>query len=80
MNNVDNANGGTADVAEQLRLLEYAIRRSITVREDQEDPADPELVEAARALGVKVEEEAGKGDLLGAVQTRLRAASAKPAS
>jgi hypothetical protein len=69
--------GNTTDLIEQLQLLEYAIRRSITVREDQEDAAGREHIAAARGLGIGVDAEASKGDLLAAVQTLLRAAQSK---
>ena len=78
MNASHNTNGNAADPVEQLQLLEYAIRRAITGREDQEDAASNEHIDAARGLGISVDADASKGDLLAAVQTRLRAA--KPAS
>lgn len=57
---------------QRLRTLEYAIRTSIFVREEQEDDADPEhLTEAARC-GIAVDAPMTKGDLLNAVQTVLR--------
>ncbi|HEX2604349.1 MAG TPA: hypothetical protein VHL60_06735 [Oxalicibacterium sp.] len=64
-------------LVEQLQHLEYEIRRSITVREDQEDAADRQQIDAARELGIAAEPESSKGDLLSLVQTQLRAAQAK---
>lgn len=61
------------DELEQLQKLEYAIRQSMTVREDQEDPADPKHLEAAAACGIVCAPALSKGDLLSLVQTRLRA-------
>ncbi|HWT71577.1 MAG TPA: hypothetical protein VN361_05265 [Oxalicibacterium sp.] len=79
MNASQNTNGTAADLVEQLQLLEYAIRRAITVREDQEDAASAEHIDAARGLGIHVNADASKGDLLAAVQTRLRAGQSKSA-
>lgn len=59
--------------AARLQKLEYAIRQSMPVREDQEDPADPRHLEEAAACGVAVTPELSKGDLLSLVQTRMRA-------
>lgn len=78
VNTSHNTNDNAAGLAAQLQLLEYAIRRSITVREDQEDAAGIEHIEAARGLGVSVDAAASKGDLLAAVQTLLRATQSKP--
>jgi len=78
VNTLHNTNDNAAGLAAQLQLLEYAIRRSITVREDQEDAAGIEHIEAARGLGVSVDAAASKGDLLAAVQTLLRATQSKP--
>lgn len=62
---------------EQLHGLEYAIRKSITVREDQEEDAEPlHLGEAAR-YGIRGDALTTKGDLLNAVQTALRSAQAR---
>lgn len=58
---------------DRLQKLEYAIRQSMPVREDQEDPADPRHLEEAAACGVTVRPELSKGDLLSLVQTRMRA-------
>ncbi len=62
-----------ADLIEQLQLLEYAIRRSITVREDQDEPAELQHKEDVKRYGVDVEDDITKGDLLNAVQTLVRA-------
>lgn len=58
---------------DRLQKLEYAIRQSMPVREDQEDPADPRHLAEATACGVTVRPELSKGDLLSLVQTRMRA-------
>lgn len=68
MENKVNANA----LIEQLIALEYAIRQSIVVRDDQEEIADPHHIEEAIRCGVKVSDEMTKGDLLGAVQTMAR--------
>lgn len=57
---------------EDLKRLEYAIRQSIPVREDQEDPADTQQLQEARRCGIDIRGELSKGDLLSLVQTRLR--------
>lgn len=57
----------------ELQNLEYAIRQSMSVREDQEDPADPLHVDAARQYGIPVTPSLSTGDLLSLVQTRIRA-------
>jgi hypothetical protein len=62
-----------SDTLERLQKLEYAIRQSMPVREDQEDPADAAHMETAAACGVVVAAGLSKGDLLSLVQTRLRA-------
>jgi hypothetical protein len=61
------------DLSARLRTLEYAIRQSMPVREDQEDPADAAHMETAAACGVVVAAGLSKGELLSLVQTRLRA-------
>ena len=66
-------NAHNADPIEALRKLEYAIRQSMPVREDQEDPADPQHLDEAAACGVAVTQTLSKGDLLSLVQTRIRA-------
>lgn len=60
------------DKAGRLHKLEYAIRQSMAVRDDQEDPADPQHLEEAAACGISITPELSKGDLLSLVQTRLR--------
>lgn len=62
-----------ADPLEALRKLEYAIRQSMPVREDQEDAADPQHLAEAAACGIAVTSTLTKGDLLSLVQTRIRA-------
>ncbi|HEY1181948.1 MAG TPA: hypothetical protein VGE56_06575 [Rhodocyclaceae bacterium] len=61
------------DKAERLLKLEYAIRQSLAVRDDQEDPADLQHLDEATACGIDVTPELSKGDLLSLVQTRIRA-------
>jgi signal recognition particle subunit SEC65 len=63
-------------LVEHLRTLEYEIRKSITVREDQEENADPQHKLEAKHFGISVNDADTKGDLLNAVQTALRAAQA----
>ena len=58
---------------ERLQKLEYAIRQSMPVREDQEDPAEPQHLDEAAACGIAVTPGLSKGDLLSLVQTRIRA-------
>lgn len=62
-----------ADLPARLQRLEYAIRQSMPVREDQEDPADPLHLAEAAACGIAVTPALSKGDLLSLVQTRMRA-------
>jgi hypothetical protein len=62
---------------EHLKTLEYEIRKSITVREDQEESVLPQHEEEAKRCGIPVEEFSTKGDLLNAVQTAVRAAQAR---
>ena len=57
----------------RLQQLEYAIRQSMPVREDQEDPADPQHLDEAAACGIVLTPTLSKGDLLSLVQTRIRA-------
>lgn len=59
----------------RLKKLEYAIRTSIIVREDQEDDADSGHLEEAAQCGINVIATMTKGDLLNAVQTALRASA-----
>ena len=66
-------NAHNADPIEALRKLEYAIRQSMPVRDDQEDPADPQHLAEAAACGIAVTPTLSKGDLLSLVQTRIRA-------
>lgn len=61
------------DLIERFRQLEYAIRQSMPVREDQEDPADPQHLAEAAACDIAVTPDLSKGDLLSLVQTRIRA-------
>ena len=58
---------------ERLTILEYAIRQSMTVREDQDEPANPEHKDEAERYGISVDSTVTKGDLLNAVQTLVRA-------
>lgn len=67
-----------ADLIERLSKLEYAIRQSMTVREDQDEAAYPEHKDEAERYGISVEDEMAKGDLLNAVQTLVRATQKKP--
>jgi len=60
------------DLISSLNKLEYAIRQSMTVREDQEEPADPEHKDQAERHGISVDSALTKGDLLNAVQTLVR--------
>ena len=71
MNKVNENN--LADLIERLTKLEYAIRQSMTVREDQDEPASPEHAEEAQRYGILIEVTVTKGDLLNAVQTLVRA-------
>ena len=71
-NNADNA----ALLIERLKEFEYEIRRSIVVREDQEDNADPQHISEAERCGLPVGDMSTKGDLLNAVQTAIRSAQA----
>jgi hypothetical protein len=77
--NLPQNTGAAAGLIAQLKNLEYEIRRSITVREDQEDAAEPQHIDVACSLDIQAEAGASKGDLLSAVQTRLRAAQASDA-
>lgn len=58
---------------ERLVTLEYAIRQSMTVREDQDEPAEPQHIREAAQCGIAVDDAMSKGDLLNAVQTLHRA-------
>ena len=61
------------DSLERLQKLEYAIRQSMPVREDQEDPADPQHLDEAAICDIAIAPGLSKGDLLSLVQTRIRA-------
>lgn len=63
----------TTAPSQRLQSLEYAIRQSMPVREDQEDPADPQHLDEAAACGIAVTPALSKGDLLSLVQTHIRA-------
>jgi len=65
-----------ADLIDKLTALEYAIRRSITVREDQDETADPQQLDEAARFGIRADDQITKGELLSAVQTMVRAAQA----
>lgn len=66
-----------AQLIERLTFLEYEIRRSITVREDQEEDAQPWHCEEAQRCGIAVAGVITKGDLLNAVQTAVRSAQSR---
>lgn len=66
-----------ADLIESLSKLEYAIRQSMTVREDQDEPANPEHNDEAEHYGIEVDSAVTKGDLLNAVQTLVRSMQKK---
>lgn len=61
------------DLIARLGILEYAIRQSMTVREDQDEPAEPRHLAEAAQYGVAVDDAMTKGDLLNVVQTLHRA-------
>lgn len=58
---------------ERLTILEYAIRQSMTVREDQDEAAELPHMNEAERCGIAIEDAMTKGDLLNAVQTLVRA-------
>jgi len=60
------------DRIERLVTLEYAIRQSMTVREDQDEPAEPQHIKEAAQCGIAVGDAMSKGDLLNVVQTLHR--------
>ena len=62
---------------EHLQTLEYAIRSTMTVREDQDEPALPQHTEEAAHYGIPTEQGMTKGELLNGVQTLLRATQTK---
>lgn len=66
-----------ATLIERLTILEYAIRQSMTVREDQDEPAYGQHSDEAARCGIPVEDLNTKGELLNAVQTLVRATQAK---
>jgi hypothetical protein len=73
-NFVEGKNEGPAQqTAQRLKTLEYAVRSSIYVREEQEDDAEPDHLKEAAQCGIEVNARMTKGDLLNAVQTILRA-------
>ncbi|RQO36976.1 hypothetical protein DBR37_01905 [Herminiimonas sp. KBW02] len=61
------------DLIKRLGILEYAIRLSMTVREDQDEPAEAHHLDEARQYGITVDDAMTKGDLLNVVQTLHRA-------
>ncbi len=69
----------TLQFIDQLSFLEYEIRRSITVREDQEEDALDSHLKLADQYGISLQGVVTKGDLLGAVQTAVRAARSRAA-
>ncbi|WP_231949333.1 hypothetical protein [Herminiimonas arsenitoxidans] len=69
-----------ADLVERLTNLEYAIRLSMTVREDQDEAADQQHKHEAERYGIVIEDATTKGDLLNAVQTLVRATQKKMAA
>ena len=75
MENGDNI----AQLIDQLSFLEYEIRRSITVREDQEEDALDSHLKLADQYGISLQGVFTKGDLLGAVQTAVRVARSRAA-
>ena len=66
-----------ADLIEHLTNLEYSIRQSMTVREDQDEPANPPHKAEAERCGITIDAAVTKGDLLNAVQTLVRATQKK---
>jgi hypothetical protein len=76
--NLENMNEtALARLIERLKILEYEIRKSMTVREDQEEDADPQHRDEAGRCGIAVEGLDTKGELLNAVQTTVRSIQAK---
>jgi len=65
---------------DRLKILEYEIRKSITVPEEQEENADLQHSDEAERCGIPVEDLNTKGELLNAVQTTVRSTQAKAAS
>jgi hypothetical protein len=66
-----------AELIDRLTQLEYAIRQSMIVREDQDEPADPQHISEAARYGIAVANTATKEELLNAVQTLCRAMQKK---
>jgi uncharacterized membrane protein YccC len=64
----------TTLLIERLKVLEYAIRQSITVREDQEEDVERPHRDEAERYGIRSDALTTKGYLLNAVQTALRSA------
>lgn len=62
-----------SEIIERLTALEYAIRQSMAVREDQDEPAELQHAGEARRHGILIEDGITKGELLNAVQTSVRA-------
>lgn len=60
------------DLHQRLRALEYAIRQSMPVREDQEDAPDPAHLAEALSCDIAAPSDVSKGELLSLVQTRIR--------
>ena len=69
-----------ADLIERLKYLEFAIRKSMAVREDQDEPAERSHVAEAAQCGIKMTGDVTKGELLSAVQTLVRTTRAKEGS
>ncbi|WP_229723904.1 hypothetical protein [Oxalicibacterium solurbis] len=65
-----------SDPVKQLQSLEYAIRRSMIVREDMDESAEQVHIDEAGCLGITVPDMPTKGELLSVVQTALRMARA----
>jgi hypothetical protein len=65
------------ELIERLQTLEYDIRQSITVRENQEEDLETRHAQEARSCGIRVGGLLTKGDLLNAVQTALRSLQAQ---
>jgi hypothetical protein len=60
------------DLIDRLNTLEYAIRQSMTLREDQDEPANSKHKDEAERYGISVDSAVTKGDLLNVVQTLVR--------
>ena len=57
----------------EATVIKLLVKPGDAVREDQEDPADPQHLAEAAACGIAVTPHLSKGDLLSLVQTRIRA-------